>query len=186
MSDYMVTYTTEFSGIRVMDRNILPTTWKLTSEVSFYDDDQSTDDSVSNTFMKLDTFFANIVNMSVMYNLDNKWANKAFAHHVFNNIITTPLEPADEILAPLFQSKMNVIALPGVYFETVKLKSDTSAGLTFTFCGNGEEYFPSVTEWLGDKPYYFEHPWWLRDDATTRDARVRTKDKVNQLPPWWI
>jgi hypothetical protein len=179
--DFSITYKTEFRGIKVIGRNIFPTLWTLKAEVIVTE--EAGDNDVNLAFAKVDYFFDYIIGNSVFYFVDNKWADKAFRQSA-NNLVVCPFEPSEEWLTMVFQAKMNAISERGVHFGIVQMTSDTG-GLEFTFGGDAVAYLPTAEEWLGPRRY-FEHSWWMRPDATTRDVRPRNKDKIDQRPHWFV
>ena len=179
-NDFQINYSTGFTGIRVIGKTVFATKWTISSEVIVTEDVSGEEINIS--FNKLDYFF-NTVSTSIFFCIDNKWAEKAF-RQTNNNLVVCPTEPSDENLVLMFQCKMNALSEGGVHLGSVKLLSDTSGGLEFIFHGDGREWLPPADEWLGDVRY-FPVSWWMRNDLTTRDERVRCKGKMDLLPPWY-
>lgn len=168
-------YKTKFKATRIMGNTIYPTNFKLEAEVWLDMDDLSQEDKDFNlnlTLIKIDFFFKNIIDNSIMFAQSNDWASefliKDNAVIVDNNIFSCPSDPSDDHLAMLFQSKMTALSKGYVVFGGIQLTSDNSRGLSFTFVGDGVNALPDMIDWVGEVSY-FEEPWWDRDDSSTYD-----------------
>jgi hypothetical protein len=187
--ELFVSFNLEFKAVRVIGARLIPTTWKLRTEV-LYDEEHEDDDSyLLNTkvaLAKIKFWFDNFIDGSVLMGRDNEWAQRAFLSEegqksVENHIALLPDEPTDQLLAEVFQSKMNALAGNFLTFGLVELNSDDLSGLTFIFTGVGEFNLPEVEEWVGERSY-FSKPWWSRDDASTIDVIPDDDADLNRLP----
>src|SRR5574343_1217480 len=100
-----------------------------------------------------------------------------------NMIMLTPDDPTDEHLAAIFQSKLNALSGGNMMFGLVEIVSDNTVGLSFTFVCDGETCLPTVEEWIGER-YYFEKPWWSRNDASTLDIPPMPDADLTNIPQW--
>lgn len=190
LPDLFVNFNITFKATRVVGNRLIPTTWKLKSEV-IYDDDSELDDdtydfNVEVAFSKIKFWFDNVVDNSLMLNRDNTWAQRAFLDQdgkqsVDNQLVILPNEPTDATLAEVLQSKMNALSGNSVSFGLVELTSDDDSGLNVVFTGVGEFNLPDMEEWVGT-PSFFTKPWWARDDASTIDV-LPTEDADLSTPP---
>lgn len=187
--ELFVSFNLEFKAIRVIGSRMIPTTWKLRTEV-LYDDEHEDDDAyLFNTkiaLAKIKFWFDNFIDGSVLMDRGNDWAQRAFLSEegqqsVENHIVLFPDEPTDQLLAEVFQSKMNALGGNFLTFGLVELNSDDLSGLTFIFTGVGEFNLPEIEEWVGERSY-FTKPWWSRDDASTIDVIPDDKADLFQIP----
>ena len=101
-----------------------------------------------------------------------------------NHLMITPEEPQDDHLAVLLQSKLTALAGGKMQFGCIRIESDSPSGLTFTYVGEWQEDLPGMSDWFSKKPYYFEEPWWCRDDISTLDIIAANEDDYSKRPFW--
>ena len=140
------------------------------------------------TFGKIKFWFETIVSRSVVFCRSNKTAIDMMLQdgnrpRMMNHMMITPFEPTDEHLAVLFQSKMEALSEGKINFGCIRVESDSSHGLVFTYVGDWKKDLPEMKDWFSTTPYYFETPWWTRDDVSTIDMIVGDID-VDIIPPW--
>ncbi len=139
------------------------------------------------TFSKIKFWFENIVAKSVIFCKHNKMAAKMMLNtknghpNTMNHLMITPHEPTDDHLATLLQSKMAALSAGKIEFGCVRIRSDSSNGLMFTYIGNWEDDLPGMKEWFNAKPYYFSTPWWTRNDVSMIDLKY---PDATVRPPW--
>jgi hypothetical protein len=179
--DLIITFSTTFRGLRVFDRFIQATEWKLRAEVFVESGVDALE--VNAVFTKLNYFFEEIVNDSLVYAAANRWAAKSLRKSA-NNTILTPGEPTENQLAPLLQAKMNAIGGDAVSFGVVELDSDTAMGLSFVFLGEAGPHLPDMAQWMGDTPYFSPLPWWYRNDGSTMDAPPKKGWPADAVPDY--
>lgn len=184
--DLYVNYALEVKFIRVIDNMLLPSWLEVRAEVDV--DPEASDDLIHRAFTKIRYWFENIVSKCLVFSSDNEAAMNMFINdHGINRsgnmIMLTPGEPTDEHLAAIFQSKLNALAADTMLFGLIEIVSDNTVGLSFTFVGDGEACLPTVAEWIGDR-YYFDKPWWSRDDASTLDSSPAADADLSKPPPW--
>jgi hypothetical protein len=166
-----------FKAIRVIGNKLTPTLWKVSADV-YYDNDESEDDpnddiEVKGAFAKIRYWFDNFIDSAVLFSRTNEWACNAFItkdgrQSIANNVALLPQDPTDEVLAQIFQSKMNALAGGHVTFGLLEITSDDRHGLSFTYAGESGINFPTMDHWIGEWTF-FEKPWWSRDDASMID-----------------
>jgi hypothetical protein len=188
--ELFVNFSSTFKVVRVLDKRLVPTTFSLKADVIFDDDrDGSDPDYIFRTqvaFAKIRYWLNNIVQNSVMFSRDNKWAGRAFLNSrgkqsVTNHMIVLPGEPSEDLLAEVFQSKLNALADCALTFGCIEVCSDEGDGLTFIFTGEGEMNLPEMDEWVGEFTY-FSKPWWARNDASTLDVIPDEGTDINNPP----
>jgi len=100
-----------------------------------------------------------------------------------NHLMITPMEPTDDHIACLLQSKLSALSNDQFTFGSVKVRSDSANGLIFRFLGDSDDVLPSMKEWIGERTY-FEEPWWKRDDVSTLDVIPSEDADLNDKPDW--
>lgn len=164
--------------VRVINNGFFASNLKIKAELFF------NDGKINNIIEKISFWFSRIVAKSIVISGENSILFDALEKtNVRNNIMMTHVDPTDDILAILFQSKMNAIADGDAYFGDVTVTSDDSGGVSFTYSGDSEEDLPTMKEWIGDRSY-FEDPWWARNDATTYDIKPDEDADITIVPDW--
>jgi hypothetical protein len=136
---------------------------------------------------KIKFWFETVVGRSIVFCNRNLVAldmflPKAGTPRLVNHLMITPFEPTDEHLAVLFQSKMGALAKGNMEFGGVRLEAE-DGGLVLQYVGDWRDDLPQMEDWFATKPYYFDQPWWQRDDASTLD-HITTNADVDQVPSW--
>jgi len=189
MSDDDINVTIDFSHkitlIRFLGDTMLPVRLKLRADVYASETAEEIDFDI--TFAKIKFWFETVVSRTVVFSRSNINAmgilvNETGRPRVANHLMVTPFEPTDEHLAVLFQSKMGALSGGTVEFGGVRLEL-ADAGLVFTYIGDWHDDLPVMNEWFNVKPYYFDEPWWCRDDASTLDVIADDADP-NEPPAW--
>lgn len=181
-----VNYSFDVRFVRVIENVLVPTRLEMRAEVD--SDPDVSEDDLNKAFAKISFWIDNIVTKCVAFSAANAAAIDMFiddkgVNRSGNLIMLTPDDPSDEHLATIFQSKLNALAGGTMEFGTIEIVSDNTAGLSFTFVGIGEDHLPTVEEWLGDR-YYFDKPWWSRDDASILDVPPTQDTDVSKPPAW--
>lgn len=101
-----------------------------------------------------------------------------------NHLMITPEEPQDDHLAVLLQSKLTALASGKMMFGSIRIESDSPSGLTWTYLGEWQDDLPEMKDWFAKQPYYFEEPWWCRDDISTLDIVPMNEEDYSQRPIW--
>lgn len=189
MPDDGVNVTIDFSHrislIRYLGKAITPARLKMQAEVFVGELAEEIDFDI--TFAKIKFWFETVVARSVVFCRSNTTAmemllNDENQSRVVNHLMITPHEPTDEHLAALFQSKMGAFAKGQIEFGCVRMETD-DGGLLYTYVGDWHEDLPTMEDWFKARPYYFEQPWWQRDDASSLDLISADAD-FQQLPSW--
>ncbi len=180
----VIEYTQDVSITRFMGSSLVPCRLSITADVMPFEGVEEVDFDVA--FAKIKFWFETIISRCVICSRLNATGLSMILKEdgspkLTNHLMFTPYEPTDEHLAVLFQSKMTALSAGMFQFGCVKVKSDSS-GLVFTYIGDWEKDLPTMDTWFSKKPYYFETPWWTRDDVSTLDMIIG--DDVDTLPPW--
>lgn len=100
-----------------------------------------------------------------------------------NPLMVCPSEPTDANLGPLLQAKLEALAEGAFVIGHVELKSNSMGGLSFTFCGDYNDFLPTMENWITG-PTWFDKPWWERDDASTFDTIMPEGADPSDIPSW--
>lgn len=181
-------YKTKFRATRIIDNVVYPTAFKLESDIWLDMEELSKEEKDYNlnlALVKIDFFFKNIMNNSIIFGSVNDWALEFLIKNneptTDNILVKCPLDPSDDHLAMLIQSKMSALSKGNVIFGGVTITSNNSRGLRFTFVGEGVSSLPSMEEWVGERSYFSE-PWWNRDDSSTIDVTPFPDSDLNEKP----
>lgn len=192
--DLFVTLSLDFKAIRVIENQLIPTTWQLKTQIIWNEvedlEDQEAEDrhdyATQLAITKTRFWFDHMINGSVLFSRNNEWALRAFlddtgVQTVQNHLVVLPDDPVDSLLAEIFQSKMNAFAAGALEYGYVDLTADDTNGFSFLFVGAGEYNLPSIEEWVGPRSH-FSKPWWARNDASTIDVIPEESDDL-KIPP---
>jgi hypothetical protein len=181
----MIDFEQKAKFVRFIGGGMLPTKIKMKAEVMPTEDTVDNDFDVA--FSKIKFWFDSIVTNSIIFCKNNEVARSMLIKDGLptmpNHLIMTPFEPTDEHLAILFQAKMTALSDQNFDFGSIKIKSDTSNGLTFTYVGSWDEDLPEMKDWFDITPYYFDVPWWQRSDISSIDMIVGEFDST-KIPTW--
>lgn len=175
--EFIVKLALDFKAIRVVDNQMIPTTWKIQAEVLYDEEDENDDPNydveIKTSIAKIKYWLEHVLSGSVMFDVGNEWAFNAFFDEdgkctTQNNIVLMPSTPTDDLIAELLHSKMNAFGSGFIEFGVMELTSDDKSGLSYMFTGDGENNLPEMVDWIGERAY-FDKPWWARDDASTVD-----------------
>jgi hypothetical protein len=182
-------YSSEFKATRVIGNILYPTKFKLETDIWLDFDDlkneEEYDIQLNLAISKFNFFLDQIVDMSLIFCKDNEWASSAFLENglpkIDNHVVLTPREPSDDHIAMVIQSKLSSLGKGYVASSGLKITSDTSRGLSFTFVGDALYSLPNMKSWIGERSY-FQTPWWGRDDASTIDIKPGDNVDLDELP----
>lgn len=172
--------------IRIIDNNFMPARLKIRADVC--PDDDMTQAEISLALSKIRFFFDNILTKAIAFSYDNESAidmliNEEGKNNSGNVLMMTPGDPTDELLATLFQAKMEALSGGQITFSLVEVKSDNAMNLAFVFVGDSQNMLPTNEQWIGPRSYFAE-PWWNRDDASTLDVIPPPDADLTTKPAW--
>lgn len=180
-------YTFDIRLVRLVGRTFLPA--KLTMEAEILLDEDADDSEVEMAFLKIRHWLDNYVSRSIVFRRENEAARNmliddAGMNRTGNFIMLTPGEPTDEHLGVLFQAKIGAIAAGTVGVGAMRVKADGPTGISVTFTGDAMEMLPSMQEWVGETPNFFETPWWSRSDTSMLDIVPAEDADLTKRPSW--
>ena len=184
-ANVIIDFSHKITLIRYLGNSMAPVALKMRAEV--FPNDTALEIDFDVTFSKIKFWFETVVSRSIVFCRSNLTAmemllNATGRPRTFNQLMMTPFEPTDEHLAVLFQSKMTAFSKGTMEFGCVRIEA-AEGGLVFTYVGDWRDDLPTMDDWFPTKPYFFETPWWQRDDASTLDTITVDAD-ITQIPSW--
>jgi hypothetical protein len=172
--------------IKVIDKMLIPTSVKLIADIIPEEDEKIADYLILGALTKIKFWFEQIVDKSVLFNRNNEWALNSFVdstgtQQLENNLMVLPEDPTDELLAQVFQCKMNALGNNHILFGPIEIITDNPTGVSFLFSGDGEMHLPLMSEWVGERSH-FTDPWWCRNDASMLDIIPEPDADLTEIP----
>jgi hypothetical protein len=182
----VIDFSHRFNIIRFLGNNLRAARMDVRVEVMPNEDAREVDFDIA--FAKIKFWIETIVNGSIAFSRTNTTAiDMIFGQDqkpkLVNHLMLTPFEPTDEHLACLIQAKMTAFSGGKINFGCVRVQTENSNGLVFTYVGDWEKDLPDMEHWFTTKPYYFETPWWTRDDVSILDVIVGDYNP-DVIPAW--
>jgi hypothetical protein len=171
IQDAFTLMTFRFKTLRVIDNVLIAYSNSLKTEVHVSETCTETELAIS--LEKIHFWYDRIVSSAIIFDRTNDFAlNMMFdenGRQICGNMpMACPEPPNDDLLAMIFQSKMNALSSDNIAFTTVELTSDSRENMTSIFAGYASLYLPMMSEWVGERSFH-EVPWWQRDDGETID-----------------
>lgn len=181
----IIDFSHKISLIRFLGNTMMPSRLKIKAEVFASDTAEEIDFDV--TFAKIKFWLETVVSRCIVFSLTNPTAmallvNETGRPNLHNHLMITPNEPNNEHIAVLLQSKMAALSNGAIEFGAIRVETE-DVGLVFTYVGDWHDDLPTMDDWFATKPYYFDVPWWRRNDASTLDLITDDAD-MNEMPPW--
>lgn len=188
--DFFMTFAMEVTLIRMIGNTLVPTCIQIGASIERGEGEGQGDYELELGIAKCRYWFENVVSKTIVFHKENDVAIDMFTEadtrlaRVTNMFMITPDEPRDEMLATLFQSKMNALAKGAFNVVAINVESDNLNGLSFTLAGDHAIFLPqTMEEWLGG-PSFFDVPWWMRDDRSTLDVYLMDEADRRNPPAW--
>lgn len=183
----LIDYTQTVSLVRMVGNALTPARLVIKAEVLPSMNAGEIDFDVS--FAKIKFWFETVVSRTIVFCRANTLALNMFTDkdgksQIVNHLMISPHEPTDEHLGALFQAKMTALSNNTMNFGAVRVNSDSSSGLVWSYVGDWEEDLPTMSDWFDTKPYYFDKPWWCRADISTLDMIPAGASDFSTPPPW--
>jgi hypothetical protein len=179
-SGFVVNWSTEFTGVKVYDNNLLPTRWHLSCDIMPAFD--ITDNEYQNTLNRMRWWTSNVLNDSVYVSIHNEWAIQYVLGQVSNNIVLLPAEPGDDTLCICLHAKLQAICEGRINIGIMEIGNDNVDMMRHTYSGDMEDVLPTIENWM-PQPYWFSAPWWHRVDGTTVDIPQKPGEEKT-IPQW--
>lgn len=186
--EIFVTYSFDVSIVRLIGNVFLPTTFSVSSAIEKGSDDAE-EGEIEAALNRCKYWFDHVVSKCVAFDCENEVAYEMLldeegCNRTANLFFLCPGDPSDEMIATLFQAKMNALGQGAIHVGSIDVKSDNLPGLSFTLHGNHEATLPqNMDDWIGTDTYFSE-PWWNRSDASTLDISAPEGTDLTQKPGW--
>jgi hypothetical protein len=183
----IIDFTQKVSFVRMMGNVLTPTRLTIKAEVLPSPNAKDIDFDIS--FAKIKFWFETVVSRTVVFCRNNTTALGMFIDDegrsvVINHLMISPNEPTDEHLGALFQSKMQALSGGTMAFGLMRINSESQSGLVWSYVGDWEDDLPKMADWFQTKPYYFDIPWWARNDTSTIDMIGQGVTDFSHPPAW--
>ena len=178
-TSFIIKYNQSFKAIRIIDNELIPTHISVSADLI----GNSSIDSLEFRLgiAKLDFWFSQVINHSIMFACDNKWALEFLLEQSANMPLILPYEPTDDVLATVFNTKCN--ALSGGAFDVgLFTVEDEDSSLTFTFADEEATELPGFNDWFPDGRSFYKLPWWHRGDSSSFDVLPAEDDDLSKEP----
>jgi hypothetical protein len=181
-----ISFTMDTKMMRLNEETFVPSKISIRADVN--PEEEMSESEITLALSKIRFFYENIVSKCIAFSYDNEHAieiliNEEGKNRTGNILMMTPGEPTDEMMATLFQAKMEALSDHKISFNLVEVKSDNPHGLSFVFVGDASRMLPDIESWIG-KRSFFTQPWWNRDDASTLDVIPPPDADLTQKPAW--
>lgn len=176
--DHLFIFCTSFNCIRILDNTYLQNT-KFSIEMKIYPIEECNDTDYYIATDKLNFWFDNVVDGSIIFCHTNKWAKNCFIDNTLNDLMITPEDPTDDHLALLLRCKSFYITQKAFNIGSMTIVSDIS-NIKYVSGGDPLDYLPDSNEYL-PKNRWFDKAWWLRGDGSMLDL---PKQKGEEEAAW--
>jgi hypothetical protein len=171
------TYKAEFSATLIqVDAMLLSDIFEVEVEFGWL----STDYPKSNAaFLKIKFFVESVIHQSVF-----TWPGaKINMTNITNKVVMLPHPPANDVIAMALHSKLNAIVSD--YIEVISVKVGSKVRdpiISYTHADTVYPALPELKDWVKSDDYYYDAPWWGRNDTDTQDFEVNSETDLTNLP----
>ena len=159
-----------FSGIRVIEIDLIPVQWTLTIDLAPSQKKRKNLEEIARkaelTYQRIYFWLETVLTQAVCVNTTNA-IGMAIAATSSNVMVMCPDEPYDEVLVELLHSKLTALADGNMLIGSIHLKgSDVTASCSYE-CPDGLYALPdAVQDYVGiDVTSMHSIPWWARNDG---------------------
>jgi hypothetical protein len=94
-----------------------------------------------------------------------------------------PHPPANDVIAMVLHSKLNAIVSKFIVIVSVKVGSKVRDPIiSYTHADIVYPVLPKLKDWVKSDDYYYDAPWWGRNDSDTEDYEVNSDTDLTKLP----
>tara|TARA_B110001454_G_scaffold212987_1_gene230484 strand:- start:474 stop:1136 length:663 start_codon:yes stop_codon:yes gene_type:complete len=171
------TYKAEFSATLIqVDAMLLSDIFEVEVEFGWL----TTDYAKSNAaFLKIKFFIESVIHQSVF-----TWPGaKINMTNIDNKVVMLPHPPANDVIAMALHSKLNAIV--NEYIEVVSVKVGSKVRdpiISYTHADSIYPVLPKLKDWVKSEDYYYDAPWWGRNDTDTQDFEVNSETDLTKVP----
>jgi len=171
------TYKAEFSATLIqVDAMLLSDIFEVEVEFGWL----TTDYAKSNAaFLKIKFFIESVIHQSVF-----TWPGaKINMTNIDNKVVMLPHPPANDVIAMALHSKLNAIVSEFIDIVSVKVGSKVRDPIiSYTHADIVYPVLPKLKDWVKSDDYYYDAPWWGRNDSDTEDYKVNSDTDLTKLP----
>jgi hypothetical protein len=171
------TYKAEFSATLIqVDAMLLSDIFEVEVEFGWL----TTDYAKSNAaFLKIKFFIESVIHQSVF-----TWPGaKINMTNIDNKVVMLPHPPANDVIAMALHSKLNAIVSEFIDIVSVKVGSKVRDPIiSYTHADIVYPVLPKLKDWVKSDDYYYDAPWWGRNDSDTEDYEVNSDTDLTKLP----
>ena len=171
------TYKAEFSATLIqVDAMLLSDIFEVEVEFGWL----TTDYAKSNAaFLKIKFFIESVIHQSVF-----TWPGaKINMTNIDNKVVMLPHPPANDVIAMALHSKLNAIVSEFIDIVSVKVGSKVRDPIiSYTHADTVYPVLPKLKDWVKSDDYYYDAPWWGRNDSDTEDYEVNSDTDLTKLP----
>lgn len=175
-----MTFNSEFTGIRVLNRTLIPTKWKVEADFVSNEDFDAEKSKEYNegsiTYQILDFWMTQLLDDVLVVNpLDPFSLDLALSANNF--CMTIPGTPTDDLIIQALFEKMNAICKN--HLQILKLSiTSVDSGATYHFVDTiNNSNLPDISYVGEDVHTEFKTPWWTRTTACCSDFPVEEDDE---------
>jgi len=171
------TYKAEFSATLIqVDAMLLSDIFEVEVEFGWL----TTDYAKSNAaFLKIKFFIESVIHQCVLTHPSAK-INMA---NITNKVVMLPHPPANDVIAMVLHSKLNAIV--SEYIEIIKVTVGSKVRdpvISYTHAETVYPVLPELKDWVKSDDYYYDAPWWGRNDTDTQDFEVNSETDLTKPP----
>ena len=171
------TYKAEFSATLIqVDAMLLSDIFEVEVEFGWLTDDYAKSNAA---FLKIKFFIESVIHQSVF-----TWPGaKINMTNIDNKIVMLPHPPANDVIAMALHSKLNAIVSEFIDIVSVKVGSKVRDPIiSYTHADTIYPVLPKLKDWVKSDDYYYDAPWWGRNDSDTEDYEVNSDTDLTKLP----
>ena len=171
------TYKAEFSATLIqVDAMLLSDIFEVEVEFGWL----TTDYAKSNAaFLKIKFFIESVIHQSVF-----TWPGaKINMANIDNKVVMLPHPPANDVIAMVLHSKLNAIV--NEHIEVIKVTVGSKVRdpvISYTHADTVYPVLPKLKDWVKSDDYYYDAPWWGRNDTDTEDYEVNSETDLTKPP----
>lgn len=158
----------DFSGIRIVERELIPVHWSLTINLVPSQKKRKNLEEIAQkaelTYQRLYFWLESVLSNVIVVNTTNT-LGMTIAATSSNVMMMCPDEPYDEVIVEMLHSKLTALSSGNMLIGEIHLKGDdVTASYNFD-CPDGEYNLPQTVKDYISIPSKYNSPWWMRNDG---------------------
>ncbi len=176
-------YRVKTTFTRMLDDIILPTTITINMNFTVLEHQR-----IFEGVEKINYWFDNYIKNSIVFSAGNEVATKMLfsdgSPSLANLYVAFPYEPIETVLMYVFQAKCDALADGAFFVASMEMETSAEDNLKIAFVGDPLGELPSLKAFVPVDQYWFESPWWERDDISTFDVIPSGNEDFTKTPEW--